>query len=280
MMRRFFVDRRAAETSSSGESGSSAVALVAGRCWGRLEFELLGCSPWPAEEQECERYADPGEDGDGEEGGLEAFGQADEWVRAGVGGEVVVGAGDGDGGDDGDAEGGADLERGVAEAGGDSGFALGDAGESSDRGGDEGEADAWAEDEQPEEDVAEVAAADGDLGEEERACAHQRHAEGGDGPEADPEHDRLSEDRADGGHGGEDERGEPELDRRIAEHLLGVEGEGEAEPVGERPEDEHNGVGADDRPSSEDAERHEWGAVARLDQREGPEQAAEPARSR
>jgi hypothetical protein len=41
---------------------------------------------------------------------------------------------------------------------------LGDAGEGGDRGGDEGEADAGAKDEQPEEDVAEVAAADRDLG--------------------------------------------------------------------------------------------------------------------
>ena len=86
-------------------------------------------------------------------------------------GQVVVGAGNGDGRDDRDADGGADLECGVAQAGGESGLVLGHAGKGGDRGRDESEADAGAEDEQPEEDVAAVAAADGDLGEEERASA-------------------------------------------------------------------------------------------------------------
>ena len=42
---------------------------------------------------------------------------------------------------------------------------LGDARERRDRGGHEGEADPETDDEQPEEDAAEAAAADGDLGE-------------------------------------------------------------------------------------------------------------------
>src|SRR5262249_38455003 len=79
--------------------------LVARGCWGRLELQLLLLdAAGPAEEQERERDADPGEDGDGEEGGLEAFGQRDQPAGAGVRCQVVVGAGDGDGGDDRDAE--------------------------------------------------------------------------------------------------------------------------------------------------------------------------------
>ena len=91
-------------------------------------------------------------------------------------------------------------------------------------------------DEQPEEDVAEVAAADGDLCEQQRPCAHQRHARRGDRPEADPEDRGLSEDRADRTATGEDDRAEPELDGRVAEHLLRVEREDErqAEREGRR----------------------------------------------
>src|SRR5262249_61712534 len=125
----------------------------------------------PREEEERERDPDPGENGDGEEGRLEAFGQRDEPVGAGVRGQVVLGAGDGDGGDDGDPERRADLEAGVAEPGGKPGLAFGDAGEGSDRVGDEGEADAGSEDEQTEEEGAEVAAADRDLGEQQRPAA-------------------------------------------------------------------------------------------------------------
>jgi hypothetical protein len=105
---------------------------------------FFGGLVWPGEEEECECCAGCGEGGDDEEGGLEAFGEGDEAVGTGVRGEVVVGAGDGDGGDDRDAEGGADLEGGVAEAGGEPRLAFGDAGEGGDRGGDEGEADAGA----------------------------------------------------------------------------------------------------------------------------------------
>ena len=61
---------------------------------------------------------------------------------------------------------GADLERRVAEPGREPGLCSATPGERRDRGGHEGEADAGAEDEQPEEDVAEVAAADGDLREQ------------------------------------------------------------------------------------------------------------------
>jgi hypothetical protein len=55
----------------------------------------------PAEEEEGEGDADRGEDRDGEECGLEAFGQRDQRVGVGVRGQVVVGARDGDGRHDG-----------------------------------------------------------------------------------------------------------------------------------------------------------------------------------
>jgi len=114
---------------------------------------LLRAGVWPCEQEDGEGEADAGEDGDGEEGGLEAFGEGDQPVGAGVGCGVVIGARDGHGGDDGDAERGSDLEVGVAESGGDPGVAFGDAGQRGDRGGDESQSDAGAEDDQPEEDV-------------------------------------------------------------------------------------------------------------------------------
>jgi hypothetical protein len=52
----------------------------------------------------------------------------------------------------------------------------------------------------------------------------------------------------------------------------GIEGEGEGEPERERAEDEHDRVRGDDRPSSEDRQRHQRRPVARLDHDEGGEQ--------
>ena len=78
----------------------------------------------------------------GQEGGLEALVQHDERVRSVVCRQVVLGAGDGNRRDDGDAERGADLEGGVAEARGEPGLVLGDACEGGDRGGDEDGTDA------------------------------------------------------------------------------------------------------------------------------------------
>src|SRR5262249_19394881 len=122
--------------------------------WGAFELEsFLLRAAGSSQEEEREGDADPGEDGDREEGRLEALGQCDQPARAGVGGEVVVGAGDGYAGDDRDAERRSDLEARVAEPGGDPRFVLGHAGKRGDRGGDEGEADTGSEHEQPEEDV-------------------------------------------------------------------------------------------------------------------------------
>ena len=158
---------------------------------------LLPCCPGPAGEQERERHADSGQHDAGQEGGLEALVEHDERVCACVRCQVVLGAGDGDRRDDGDAERCADLEGGVAEARGEPGLVLGDIGERRDRGGHEGEADPGTDDEQPEEDVAEVAAADRDLREQERPRAHERHACRGERPEADLEDRGLRDDRAD-----------------------------------------------------------------------------------
>src|SRR4029453_2409499 len=151
----------------------SSVASIASGGWGRLGLGtwsqgrdrehrelLLRHAARPPEEQKGERDADRGKDRDGEEGGLEALGERDQAVGARVRGQVIVGACDRDGGDDRDPECGSALEARVAEPRGEPGLALGDAGEGGDRGGDEGEADAGAEHEQAEEDVAEVAAAD------------------------------------------------------------------------------------------------------------------------
>src|SRR5262249_38164292 len=99
-----------------------------------------------AEEQKRKRDADPGEGGGGEKGRLETLRQGDERTRVAVGGQVVVGPGDRHGGDDGGPEGGAHLERRVAEPGRESRLALRDARERRDGGGDEREADARAED--------------------------------------------------------------------------------------------------------------------------------------
>ena len=133
----------------------------------------------------------------------------------------------------------------------------------------EGEADPGTDDEQPEEDVSEVAAAHGDLREQERPRAHERHAGRGDRPEADLEDRGLSDDRADRDRNREHDRADPELDGRVAEHLLRVEREDERHADRDGADEEHHRVRADERARAEDAERHERRAVARLDQREG-----------
>ena len=124
-------------------------------------------------------------------------------------------------------------------------------------------------DEQTEEHVADVAAADRDLGEDERPSRQQHHARRGDRPEANLEHDRLADDRPDGRHDRKDGGAEPELDGRVAEHLLGVEREDERRAERDGAEEEHHEVGPDERARAEDPQRHERRAVARLDQREG-----------
>jgi hypothetical protein len=144
---------------------------------------------------------------------LGGLGQHGERVRACVRGQVVLGAGDGNGRDDGDAERRADLQGGVAEARGEPGLVPGDAGERRDRGGHEGQADPKTTQEQPEEDVREVAAVGGDLCEHERARAHERQAGRGDRAEADLEDRALAGDRAGRGAEREHHRADTELER-------------------------------------------------------------------
>ena len=173
--------------------------------------------------RQCQCRAEAGEHDEGNEGGPEALVEHDERVRPRVRREVVMGTGDGNRGGDRDADCRADPERGVAQTGGESGLVLGDAGERRDGRTHEGEADPGTEHEQPEEDVAEVAAVYRDLGENQRSRTHEPHARRGDRPDADPQ------DRALGSHSAarrpnrEHHRADPERDGRIAEHLLRVE---------------------------------------------------------
>jgi len=67
-----------------------------------------------------------GQHGAGQEGGLVTLGQRGERVRAFVRCQVVLGAGDGNGRDDGDAERCAGLQGGAAQARGEPGLVLGD----------------------------------------------------------------------------------------------------------------------------------------------------------
>src|SRR5262249_36632143 len=106
----------------------SSVTSIARGGWGRLDLRtrgqggdrehrelLLRAGARPAEEEERERDPDPGEDGDREEGRLEALGQRHQPVGAGVRCQVVVGPGNRHAGNDCDPERRADLEAGVAE---------------------------------------------------------------------------------------------------------------------------------------------------------------------
>jgi hypothetical protein len=74
----------------------------------------------------------------------------------------------------------------------------------------------------------------------------------GDRPEADPEDDGLSDDRADRDCNREHDRAEPEFEGRVAEHLLGVEREDERYAGRERA-GEHHRVRADERARAEQA---------------------------
>ena len=102
------------------------------------------------------------------EGGPVAVGERRERVGA-------VRAGHGDRGQDRHAHRAADLERRVVEARGQPGVGLGHAGQRRDRARDVGGADARAEEQQGEEEVAEVAAADRHLRQQQAAEAGERH---------------------------------------------------------------------------------------------------------
>ena len=82
----------------------------------------------------------------GPERPLEATGECGDGAGAVAGQCVVVGGGDGGG--EGDADRASDLLGGVEQAGGEAGVARADAGEASDRDGDEGEGGAGARDEE------------------------------------------------------------------------------------------------------------------------------------
>ena len=72
-------------------------------------------------------------------------------------------------------------------------------------------------------------------------------------PDAAPGGDRLRGDGPDHRRDRHDDRGEPELDRRPAEDLLGVLGEDERHAEAHRPQREEHEVAADQRPRPEHA---------------------------
>ena len=130
-------------------------------------------------------------------------------------GSAPVGLGHGDRREDRDADRAADLERGVVEPRCQPGVRLGHAGQRADRARDIGGPEPGAEDQQPEEDVAEVAAVDRHLGQQQAAEADQGHADRGDRAQAALGRDRLPGDRPEGRRDRHDDRGEPELERRV-----------------------------------------------------------------
>src|SRR5918994_2053264 len=64
----------------------------------------------------------------------------------------------------------------------------------------------------------------------------------------------------------------PNLSAELAEHLLRIEREDERHADRERAHDEHHPVRTDERARTEEAERYERCAVARLDEREGSQE--------
>ena len=126
--------------------------------------------------------------------------------------------------------------------------------------------------EQPEEDVPEVAAVDRQLRQHEGAHADQPQARRGDGAEAGLDDDALTDQRADGCPRREHDRADPEPQRRVAEHLLRVQGEDERHADRDGADQEHQAVRGDERARVEDASGTQRRAVARLDQRERGQQ--------
>ena len=89
----------------------------------------------------------------------------------------------------------ADLEGGVVEPRGEAGFGLGHSGQRRDRARDEGGADARAEEQQREQQVAEVGAVDRHLRQQQAAQAGERQAGDRDRPHAAPGRERLRAER-------------------------------------------------------------------------------------
>src|SRR6476646_8129346 len=225
----------------------------------------MGLAVRGADQEQGGDEAEEGEAGADEEGGGEAVGE----------GRGVLGGADlgvGDRGEDGEAEGAADLLGGVDQAAGEALLAVLDAGDGGDRDRDEGEAEADGGEQRGAEDVGEEAAVGGDLAEPEEATGDQRHAGGEDWLEPDFGH------QAGGDPGREDDRdrqrqvGEAGLDRAEAEHLLHVERD-EIEHREERGADQDpDHVGAGDRPQAEDREGHQRRPRPPLDRDEGDQQ--------
>jgi len=82
----------------------------------------------------------------------------------------------------------------------------------------------------------------------------------------------LAGDRAGRDPSREHDRADAELQGRVAEHLLGVEGQDERHADRDGADQDRQGVRAGQGPGAEDAQRHQRRGVARLDQREGGDQ--------
>src|SRR5215218_8180669 len=218
-----------------------------------------------ADQEEGGDQAEYGEAGADEEGGGEAVGEG-----GGVGGGADLGVGDR--GEDGEAEGAADLLRGVDQAAGEALLAVLDAGDGGDRHRHEGEAEADGGEQRGAEDVGEEGAVDRDLAEPEQPRRDQDHAGGEDRLEPDLGH------QARGDPGREDDRdrqrqvGEAGLDRAVAEHLLHVERDEEEHREERGADQDPDHVGAGDRPQAEDREGDERRLRAALDRDEGDQQ--------
>jgi hypothetical protein len=102
---------------------------------------------------------------------------------------------DGDGGEDRDAVGAADVERAVDEPGREPGLLLADGGERGDLGGDEGGAEPDADDQQPGQEVIRIRALGRDSREQQAADGDQRHAGDTYEPEPASRHDRPARNR-------------------------------------------------------------------------------------
>jgi len=145
--------------------------------------------------------------------------------------------------------------------------AFADAGEGRDGRGHEGQTDGGTEDEQAPEDVAEVRSVDRNPGQDQPGGAEQDEPGGRDRPESQPERQSLADGGTDHGSQREHDRGEPELDGRVPEHLLGVQGEHIRHAGGDGGEQHQAHIRSGEGAGPQQPQRQQGLADARLDER-------------
>jgi len=172
--------------------------------------------------------------------------------------DVRAGGRGGDRADCGQTDRTADLAAGVDETGCDPGVRRADAGQASDRGGDEGGSQADAAEQEGGEEIPEVVSVD-------PYAAEQRSREGESekptrqhGADADPADDRLGDIGGDDGGDGQGGKGSARLDGREAEDVLHVHGEQEELRERTRSDDGHCRVRRRERAQAEDPQRKQW----------------------